>query len=215
MLPITHARIHTPERLPSDDSELPALAAIGFVLHANAEGTALACRRDERVPGWSGFTFGSGITFGSSMDPSTMRMLDRVLGTLRFPPLVPGERTGDDHLLVLSFATPLRGKAVIQQPLDNRVFLVVHAAGGLYALALDVASFPDVSRLGVGRRRTRGDVRRHRWSWDGVPLDPTAADPLDTYPVAVGWDGHLLVRTKNTALDLRLLALIAVHLPAP
>ena len=199
LLSITHARIHTPERLPSDDSELPA-SLEWFVLHANAEGTRSPADGMSVFRG-SGFTFGSGITFGSSMDPATMRTLGRVLGTLRFPSLVPGERTGDDHLLVLSFATPPRGKAVIQQPLDNRVFLVVHAAGGLYALALDVASFPDVSRWGwdaAQREVTYGDIR---WSWDGVPLDPTAADPLDTYPVAVGWDGHLLVRTENTALD--------------
>jgi hypothetical protein len=199
LLSITHARVRKPERLPADDGELPA-SLEWFVLHANAEGTRSPADGMSAFRG-SGFTFGSGITFGRNMDPGTMRTLDRVLGTLRFPSLVPGERTGDAPLLVLPFAAPPRGKAVIQQPRDNPALMVVHAAGGLYALALDMASFPDLSSWGWDaaiREVTYGDIR---WSWDGVPLDLDTADPLETYPVAVGWDGHLMVKTENTALN--------------
>jgi hypothetical protein len=189
-----------PPPIPMDDSELP-ISLDDFVLHANASGT--------RSPAYGfttirlgGYRLDLSVVFGRSMDPSTMHEIDRVLGTIRFVPLVPRYRYGErERLMVLRYAEPPSGRAVIDRVGRGVDVMVVHAPGGLYALKLDSAAYPDLSKWvwdPTARQVVYGDVR---WSWDGVPLDLVAVDPLQTFPVARGWDGHLLVKTSGVALD--------------
>jgi len=199
VLRFTHVTDPMPSRYPGDDSTLPITLHEFFVpsgTRSPAHGTTTI-----RL---GGYRLDASIVFGKGMDPSTMRMLDRVLGTIRFGPLSPGETTGDDDLLVLPYGPPPPGRAVIEPVADDRALLLVRGTGPiprLYALELDLASYPDLSAWGwdvSAREVTYGD---HRWTWVGAPLDGDPASQLSSYAAAVAWDGHVMVRTKNTALE--------------
>ncbi len=200
ILEVRHSVPGKQQAIPTDDSELPILLQ-DFVLHANASGSRAPAYGFSAVR-LGGIRLDLSVVFGRAIDPSTMHQLDRVLGTIRFVTLNPGYRFGEhERLLPLPFVEPPPGRAVIE-PLDGgSVLMVVHADGGLYALKLDTADHPDVSRWewdADARQVVYGDLR---WSWDGVPLDLVSVDPLPTFPVARGWDGHLLARTASIALN--------------
>jgi hypothetical protein len=201
LLTITHVRDPKPWGSPGSENALPFSLANNFALHSNASGT--------REPAYGtgifvlgGYRLDARVVFGENMDPSTMRMLDRVLATFRSEPLVPGERTGDGDLLVLPYAPPPRGRAVLEPVSPDRALMVVQAAPGwLYALELDLEHFPALSSWKWDVEAHEVVYETHRWSWDGVPLggDPTLQ--LASYPATPGWDGHVLVKTKNTYLE--------------
>jgi hypothetical protein len=201
LMTITHVRHPKPWRYPGSENALPFSLANNFALHSNASGT--------RAPAYGtgifvlgGYRLDASVVFGKGMDPSTMRMLDRVLATFRFRPLVPGERTGDGDLLVLPYAPPPRGRAVLEPVSPDRALMVVQAAPGwLYALELDLEHYPDLSSWEWDVEAHEVVYETHRWSWDGAPLDGDPTLQLASYPATPGWDGHVLVRTKNTYLE--------------
>ncbi|MEO8477809.1 MAG: hypothetical protein ABI572_12290 [Actinomycetota bacterium] len=203
VLRIVHAEDLRPTRYPIDDSTLPLDLNEAFVLHANASGSRSPAYGSAAFRG-DGYRLDASVVFGKGMDPRTMRSLDRIVATIRFASLVPGHITGDDELLVLPYAPAPPGRAVIEPLPDGRALLLVRGQGpipSLYALELDLVSYADVSAWGwdaSAREVTYGD---YRWTWVGAPLEGDPASQLASYAAAVAWDGHVMVRTKNTALE--------------
>jgi len=203
VLQIRHFSDPKPWRYPGSDNALPFSLANNFTLHSNASGTrSPAYGTGQFVLG--GYRLDASVVFGKGIDPSTMQLLDRVLATFRFEPLVPGERTGDGDLLVLPYAAPSRGRAVLESVDPELALMVVRGAahpGWLYALDLDLTRYPDLSSWEWDAEAREVVYGEHRWSWDGVPVSGDPTSQLASYPATWGWDGHILVRTKNTLLE--------------
>src|SRR5919204_1091663 len=139
---------------------------------------------------------------GARASAAKRSLLARVVSSLAFPRLRPGETVGYGFS-VLERASRYPVGSFTRVRVQGQPFSLVHAPGGFYAIGWTWQSleggYKSRCRLRLDRARKEFFCTNMRARWDRVGrvlVEPSRArggDPLNVAVAKVAWDGHLLL----------------------
>jgi hypothetical protein len=163
----------------------------GFGSRSDARPTGLP-RPLELSFGANGWAFSARAWIGPDASTPDRAQLERVVGSLRFPPLQEGSVVAFERFDVMGRAEeyPVPSATKI---LRADGFYLVHAPGGFYALRGGCQHDSGFVVVKFDRRTFEFSCPDgRRWNRIGAPLEP-GDEPLRVLPAKVAHDGHVLV----------------------
>jgi hypothetical protein len=157
-----------------------------------------APRPVEHYFGANGWAFWARAWIGPAASPQDRAGLERVVASIRFPPLRTGAIAAGERFDVLGHASEYPVRSAHRVRRGGNEYYLVHAPGGFYGLRgrcrplrFDAAKF-EFSCPSTGAR----------WSRTGRPLASTASQSLGVLYAKMGQDGHILVaRDVEVGMD--------------